>query len=220
MNGKPWTREQLERLNALFPHQPAKEVAQAIGRAVTSVYAMAHKLGLKKTLAAVELQKQRFREIALADPRIIANRFKPGIVPWNKGSHYTAGGRSAETRFKPGQVSKRWDPEAFVVGALRINSDGGLDIKLHDGHRPWKQMCHYTWFLETGVWPPKGHVLRFRNGDNHDARFENLELLTMRENMRRNSLWNNFSPAMANLYRLKGAITRQVRRIEREGAQA
>lgn len=220
MNGLPWTDLQLRQLTTFFPHEPAKVVALRVGRPVTAIYNKARVLGLKQTPKTIAAQKERFREKALQDPRIIAGRFKTGIVPWNKGSHFTAGGRSAETRFKPGQVSVRWDPEAYVVGALRINADGGLDIKMHMGYRAWYPLSHYVWFLETGCWPPPKHVLRARNGDTHDTRFQNLELLTMRENMRRNSLWTKFPPEVANLYRLKGAITRQVRRIEREGARA
>lgn len=220
MNGKPWTQRQLMRLTYLYPDTPAPAIAKLVRRPLMSVYQKAKQLGLKRDPAFVEQQRLLARERALTDPRLIAHRFKPGHVPPQKGKPFVLRGRMADGWFKPGQVSKRWDPEVYCVGALRITTDNVIEIRMAPGARQWKQLSHYVWFLHTGSWPPPGHVVRVRNGDPYDTQFENLELITQRENMLRNTFWNRYPPEVARLIQLKGAINRHVRRIERQGAHA
>jgi len=62
---------------------------------------------------------------------------------------------------------------------------------------------------------PRGHAVTFRNGDKQDIRIENLELLTHRELMLRNTVHNLPEP-LARTIQLKGAVNRKIRRIERE----
>lgn len=117
-----------------------------------------------------------------------------------------------ETQFKKGNVSKRWDPEIYIIGALRINSYNELDIKLRTGLRAWYSMARWTW--ETVRGPiPKGMVVRFRNGDKHDTRIENLRLGTRREVMLENTL-HNYPKPIAAVIQLRGALNRRINRLE------
>lgn len=63
--------------------------------------------------------------------------FPKGHVPWNKGRHFKAGGRSAETQFKNGTIPPNYQP----VGAITTHSDGYRYIKLAE--RKWQlyQRC-------------------------------------------------------------------------------
>ncbi len=117
------------------------------------------------------------------------------------------GGR--ETRFFPGHVPANVQD----VGALRITSDGVLQIKLAPGPRQWVMLSHYTWFLHTGRWPRRGYLLRARNGDPHDTRIENLEHISKRENMLRNTI-HNYPPELVRLVHLRGVLQRQINRRE------
>jgi len=138
----------------------------------------------------------------------MGTRFQPGHTTWNKGTHWTAGGRSKLTRFKKGQRSARWPIEDYQVGALRVNSDGQLDIKVRDGLRAWDSMARFVWASERGS-IPTGMVIRFRNGDTHDTRFENLELITRAEHLRRN--WHDRYPLpIKQMVQLRGALQRQI----------
>ncbi len=212
---RPWTAEESAYLAARYPHDSTQSIADRLGRRLSQVYNRAHAHGLKKT--AAYLSSEASGRINKQTDAQKLHRFKPGVTPWNKGIAWDSGGRSAETRFKPGTVP----PNRQEVGALRINSDGQLDIKLAPGLRQWKALSHYVWFLETGEWPAKGMLLRFKNGDVHDPRMDNLELLTRRENMLRNSVHTNYPPEIVKLVQLRGAIHRQIRsRQQQTGMQA
>lgn len=201
-----WSAADIAVLQRHYPDRKTALLAAELGLPVSSVYAKAAGLGLRKSAAFFE-SPDAYRlngEIGRA------SRFPPGHVPWNAGKHYVAGGRSAQTRFKPGQVSARWDPQVYCVGALRVNADGGLDIKLRPGGRSWVAMSRWVWESERGP-IPKGTLVRTINGDPHDARIENLRLATRREVMRENSLWNYPRP-LAEVIQLRGALIRKLKR--------
>ena len=94
-------------------------------------------------------------------------RFHADQTPWNKGIPYDAGGRSRETRFRPGQRQGRalalWQP----VGSLRINADGYLQRKINDDkpyYKRWRAEHLIVWEAAHGPLP-KGHAVIFRDGD-------------------------------------------------------
>lgn len=211
MARRPWTRPELAILRRRYPNEVTAHIASTLGRSLTTVYAKAAKLGLSKTAAFVASQASGRIRRGHTHPHMIATQFKPGHASWNKGTHFTAGGRSAETRFKPVHRSARWPMEHYPVGALRINSLGALDIKIHDGARAWMPLARFVWQTEIGPIPP-GMSVRARNGDRDDTRAENLYLCPRSVVMSENSL-HNYPRPIAHLYQLKGAIRRQVNRI-------
>jgi hypothetical protein len=207
-----WTVDQDNELRRLYPHAQTIDVARAIGRTLAATYGRAGTLGLTKSaeyLASPEAH--RFDGL-----KGIGTRFQKGIVPANKGLRRPgwARGRMKETQFKKGNRSKRWDPEVYVVGALRINRDGYLDIKFKEGPRAWKQLSRYVWETERGPIPPN-HVVRTINGDGDDTRLENLRLMTRRELMLENTL-HRYPKEIAKLIQLRGALNRQINRRARE----
>jgi hypothetical protein len=136
--------------------------------------------------------------------------FRRGLIPWNKGTHFCSGGGSIKTRFKPGQASPRWNMEFFCVGALRINSNGELEIKLAPGSRGWYTFSRHVWETERGPIPP-GWVVRFRNGDRHDARIENLYLARRADVMRENTV-HNYPQPLRRAIHLRAVLQRVINR--------
>ncbi len=107
--------------------------------------------------------------------------FRKGQTPWNKGRHFDSGGRSAETRFKPGQKPHTWVP----VGSTRVTKDGLLQRKVTDTGctpRDWKSEHLLVWEKHHRRPVPKGHIVRFRDGDRRNFAPENLVLVSRREN--------------------------------------
>lgn len=206
-----WTAAELDVLRARYPHEACRPIAEALGRTERTVYAMAIGLGLRKTPKRLD-EAGRFLRGHRSSP---ATEFKPGHVTWNKGTHYVAGGRSAETRFQKGHRSKRWDPELYCVGALRINADGALDMKVHDGYRPWVPLARWTWEQAHGP-IPRGYSVRARNGDPYDCQIENLYLCDRATLMRENTL-HNYPKPIAQAIQLRGALMRQINKRERDG---
>lgn len=215
MTRRLWTAAELAVLRARYPNEATADVARDLGMDEKRVYAKAHEVGLRKTL-----ERQRAMALRSRLPEVgEATRFRAGRPPANKGLRRPGWhcGRMRETWFKPGETSKRWDPEGYCVGALRITTDGCLMIKVRDGGRGWEMMSRYAWWAETGHWPRRNQVVIHLNGDPHDTRFCNLDLLTRRENMLRNSVHNLPKP-LAQLVQLRGALVRKINKRQKETA--
>lgn len=223
---KPWTPEQIDALRRFYPDHTADVVGRVIGRAMSSVHNKAASLGLSKSQAfqasAASGRTQRGKQ----HPALRATQFKPGLVPWNKGMHYDAGGRSAQTQFKPGRPA--YEARNYLpIGSLRITKDGYLERKVTDDPslfpaRRWTPVHRLQWIAEHGPLPP-GHIVAFKPGMK-TAQLElittaRLECISRATNARRNHPGNK-SPEIARLIQLKGAITRQVNRINREHQEA
>lgn len=205
---KVWTAAELQYLTLHYPDQPTKVLATALGSTCSSVYQKAYQLGLRKCAAFLASVNAGRIQRGRTHPAMLATQFKPGQRTWNFGlKGWSAPGTEA-TRFQPGSIPANRQE----IGALRINSDGQLDIKLYDGLRSWVQLSHYNWFLEHGEWPAPGMVLRFRDGDTHNPAVKNLQLITRRENLRLNSVHTIYPPEVACLVQLRGALNRQINR--------
>ena len=108
--------------------------------------------------------------------------FQKGLAPWNKGTHFCAGGRSAETRFQPGQMPVTTLP----VGAEVVDHDGYRKVKVSEGGKPgesrfnWKYVHVLEWEKHHGP-VPDGHAVCFRDGDKSNCDIDNLVLLTRAE---------------------------------------
>lgn len=221
-----WTPERLQSLRNLYPDYTADVVARVIGCSPASVWAKANREGLGKSTAFLASQQSGRIQRGKQLPSIVTNQFKPGQTSWNKGTHYKAGGRSAETRFKKGAMSGAAQHNYKPIGTLRINADGHLERKTTDDPnlmptRRWTPVYRLVWEAANGP-IPKGHMVVFKPGQRTaveaDITTDRLECITKAENARRNHPANK-SPELARLVQLKGAITRQVNRINREHAE-
>jgi hypothetical protein len=209
-------------LHRLYADAKTADIAGQIGRSVVSCYAKAAKLGLKKSPAFFEAGLGGRLAPGQHHEAMKAGRFQPGLTPWNKGTRYVAGGRSAETRFRPGNRPQSWLP----VGSYRISGDGHLERKIGEtpgpNHLRWKPVASLLWQEAHGP-IPKGHMVVFKPGRFtnvlEEITLDRVECISRAENARRNHPRNK-SPELAKLCQLKGAITRQVNRITKEANEA
>ena len=220
-----WTPAEVATLQAQYPHTVTHQIAQALGRPLRAVYAKANNLGLHKSaeFAASDKSGRLLKGGKLGQQ----HQFKPGLVPWNKGTHWTAGGRSAETRFKAGNMSGSAQHNWVPIGSLRICADGYLERKTTDDPsiypaRRWVAVHRLVWEAAHGPIPP-GHIVIYKPGQKTavlaDIIPDRLECISRKEHARRNHP-RSHSPELAKLVQLKGAITRQVNRIIREATPA
>lgn len=187
-----WSDDQTRLLIQLYPDTPMPELVARLGRDDRAIYSKARALGLRRS------------------PEYLASehacRFRPGMASWNKGKKgWQAGGRSAETRFKPGNRPHTWVP----IGAEQIR-DGYLWRKVTDGHgrHDWRQVHVMLWEQHNGP-VQKGMILVFRDRNKQNIQLDNLELITRAENCRRNSI-HRYPPelkqAIRRLKKLKRTI--------------
>jgi hypothetical protein len=215
MSRRLWTAAELQYVRRHYADTLTETIAHAIDRSPRAVFQRARELGLRKSHAFLSSEASgRWRA---GEHNGAQTCFRKGHVPHNKGvKGWQAGGRSTQTQFKRGHWSARWDPEAYVVGALRINSDGELDIKvLPRGARAWIPLARYVWAMEhDGRLPPRGFKVAHRNGDQHDCRPENLELVSDAELMRRNTIHARYPRELKRLIQQVGQVKRRIREHE------
>jgi hypothetical protein len=216
-----WSAADDARLRRLYPDTPTVALAQRLRRSLTSVYARASLLGVVKSEAY--LAGPHACRLRRGDHVGAAFRFRPGHQPANKGLRRPgwASGRMRETQFKRGErngvAARRWMP----IGSTRV-CDGYVYRKVSDVPAVpwtvnWKQEHLLVWERAHGP-VPRGHVIAFRNGDQTDSRLDNLECITRRELMARNTVHNLPQP-IAQAVQLLGALQRQIRRRTRAEEQ-
>lgn len=229
MNRRPWGRLQDELLRELYPDMPTQVLAVVTERSERAVYERARTLGLKKSPAY--LASSYAGRIGRGERRGSATEFRAGMTPWNKGRHYVAGGRSAETRFKPGRAAheaRNYRP----IGSLRVSKDGYLERKVTDNPalapaRRWVGVHRLVWEAAHGP-VPNGYAVTFKPGrrttDASSITPDALELTHRADLMRRNTR-HNLPPELNDLVQLRGALNRKInnrsrRREEQDAARA
>ena len=218
MNGRIWSAEAIARLRELYPDTYAKDIARALRCSRRRIYQKAAQLGLSKSAA--------FRERELARTagklRIVGarHRFPKGHVPANKGLRRPGwhAGRMRETQFKKGQFPVNRDPDFYVIGALRVNTDGYIDMRTSfaAGASGWTPLHRVLWQDAHGP-VPKGHCLIFKDRDQLNVCIENLELITRAENCRRNSIHNLPTSLKLTIHAL-GQLKRRIREKQDRGS--
>lgn len=208
---KVWTDAEREILRARFPAERTADIARDLGRSYQSVATQAALMGLRKT-------PDYLRDVAqVVSAKAIAagakSQFKPGHRTWNTGMKgWTAGGRSGETRFKPGSKPQTWVP----VGTEVRTTDGYWKRKVRDdaehSRHNWKMVHVLVWEEANGP-VPAGHIVVFKDKNKDNLALDNLELITRAENARRNTI-HRFGPEVESAIRLVASVRRQIAKRE------
>lgn len=218
----PWSPGDVAQLVALYPDHTARVVGQLLNRKMGAVHAKAKSLGLAKSPEFLASDKAGRIMRGKKNPGMTATQWQPGHAPWNKGQHYDPGGRSAETRFKRGNLPQTTLP----VGQYRFDSTGMLQQKTSEtpgpNHKRWTPVSRMVWVAANGPVPHK-HIVVFKPGRSTNVlekiTIDALDCITRAEHARRNHP-NTKSPELGRLYQLKGVITRQVNRINKAAKEA
>ena len=114
---------------------------------------------------------------------------------------------SVATQFKKGNVPVTYVP----IGSLRLNPDGYVYIKIREapGMHGWRGFHIVLWEDEHGS-IPKGHCLRFKDGDKFNIDIDNLALLSRHDNLMINSIHNLPEP-LRNTINALGVLKRKIR---------
>jgi hypothetical protein len=209
---KPWTSAELVYLRDHFENENTRVIAQALGRTYGSVADKAEKLGLKKSKEFwKDPQKTGWAALGKEGRD---SRFKPGHKPWNKNMKgFDAGGRSHETRFKPGQLSvnAKWD------GCISARTDkrGITYLFIRVSLRQWVPLAQAVWIAFKGP-IPKGFFVRFKNNNPMDCRIENLLLVDRRQHMVKNSI-HNYPPDLVRSILAVNKLRQTIKNVSQNG---
>lgn len=206
MKRRKFSEFEVRRLKAFYPYLKTCDIAMVMRRPACSIYNKAHSLGVFK---ATEFDRHY-----LTGEEGKEFRFSKGHDPWNKGVKGLHFKGSEKGQFKKGHKPQTWVP----VGTQVITDDGYLKIKISDDRTVpsrfnWKMAHVIEWENLHGP-IPKGHIVVFRNGNRRDIRIENLEMITLAENMKRNTL-HNLPPELKKVVYMKGALNRTISRLEK-----
>jgi hypothetical protein len=216
-----WTEAEMALLRTLYADTPTVDLAATLGCPVRRVLQKANAMGLRKSATLIaEIARQRTLALNHGSKKTM---FKAGDTPWNKGTHFVAGGRSAETRFGKGMRPHTWVP----VGTYRIVTDGILEQKTNDKPGPnfvrWEPVHRLVWQRDVGP-IPRGHVVVFRPGQKTAElaliTVDRLECITRQQLMLRNSVHARLPPELAATVQLLGALKRKIRETEERGTTA
>ena len=166
----------------LYPHHSSKYIAELLGVSISKVYNTAWDAKVKKS-AQYMLTPESGRII---EPSV-ANQFKPGHTPHNKGKQISAEiyEKVAPTMFKRGNKPHNTKPNGTIN--VRADTQGRLYqyIKIKDCQ--WELLQRHVWTQANGEIPP-GSVVIFLDGNYLNCELNNLQVISRRENMARNTI--------------------------------
>ncbi len=217
-----WSVVDDAQLRRLYPDTPTAALAKRLRRSTAATYARADKLGLHKS--AAYLASPSACRLRRGDNVGAPFRFTKGHAPANKGTRRPgwAPGRMKETQFRKGALAGAAQAKWVPIGTEVVDDEGYLKRKVTDrrdvpSRFNWTFVHRLVWEQAHGAVPP-GFALVFRNGDRADIRLDNLELITRRDLMRRNSVHNLPKP-LKQAVQLLGALNRQIRKRADSAAQ-
>lgn len=179
---KPFTKQQEQKIKNEFLLKPVKRIADEVGCTYGRIMRF-----LKKN--DLEIPK------SLIEQRKLDSRKKKGDVPFNKGKKQTdymtadAIKRTKKTRFKKGNKPHNTNPKGNGAIVTRQDTSGRSYKYIRIKKGVWDLYHRIVWEKVNGK-IPDNHLVVFKDDNTENTTIENLELITMTENMYRNSKHN------------------------------
>ena len=218
----PWKSADDAYIRQTYENTRTDDIAAHLGRTLKTVYNRARVLGLKKSAEFLSDPKSG-RWLTKGTSNGAQFRFPKGHKPHNKGVRRPgySPGRMAETQFRKGgrsgMAAKNYNP----VGTINADTEGFLRIKVRDAvhgkeatgfgnTKVWPLLNRHVWEQANGPIPPK-HIVGFKDGNRQNCALENLYLMSMADNARRNSMLGRYPKELIQVIHLKGQLKRRVR---------
>lgn len=192
---KKFTPEEDKFIRDNYMDIPIKHIARMMGRAEGSVMGRFKRLGysLPPELAA---------------QRIAASRFQPGQMPKNKGKNMSEEVREKVKRtwFPKGNLPHNTKEDGLIVE--RTDKTGRPYLYIRERKSKWELLHRHLWRKHRGE-IPEGYIVVFKDGNSKNCVFENLELITKGDNMKRNTI-HNLPEDIRNTKLLIGSLNRKI----------
>ena len=194
-----------------FPHERTQDIADDLGLTYSQVANRAFTMGLRKS--------ETFKQSDLSGRANlirggIAHRFKKGHKPYNKGTKMNADlyEKCKPTMFKKGNRPHNWKPDGSIVERADKTGKIYLYYKVKDSH--WILYHHKIWKDAHGD-VPNGCVIRFKDGNSLNCVIENLEIISMIDNMEKNTI-QRFPSELQQVIKLKSKLIKKINKNGKE----
>lgn len=194
-----WQDFEIEDMKRYFPDHFTRDLCEWLKRPYSSIACKAMDLNLKKS----ETFKAKLRAIE-AQRLLLAGkntRFQPGCAPHNKGRRISAAWRDQlePTMFKKGHTPHNTKPDGYRT----LRRDGYYWIRINGR---FVQEHRYIYEQARGPLPAKSRV-RFIDGDPSNLNIDNLEAITLKKLMERNTI-ARFTPELTKTIKLSHKLIR------------
>lgn len=164
-----------------YANMPTKDIAQHLGLSISQVYAKAHWMRLKKSpeymKAILEIEAQRLRIVGAKC------RYSKGHIPANKGQKMPS---ELYEKIRPTMFKKGNQPHNTMYDGHEVpTKDGYIKVRISKGNYQLKHRV--IWEQHNGKVPDK-HVVIFKDGNKLNFDIDNLQLISIEDNMRRNTI--------------------------------
>jgi hypothetical protein len=201
-----WTQSEVDYLMNHFANTRTCVIQKNLARSYSSVAGKAALLGLVKS-AEFKASHASGRMLK-GDMRGKETQFKKGTVPANKGKKMSARqyAIASATMFKPGQDPKN----TLHDGAITVRTDkrGVKHQWIRIAKAKWVPLHMHNYQQSFGE-IPKGMVVVFKDRNTLNAHPSNLALLSMADNMRRNTI-HQYPEDIKKAIRLVGKLKRTI----------
>ncbi len=197
MSRNYWTAEQDQYMHDHYADTPNRDIGKAIGRSPVAVKSRATFLGLVKSEFFFN--------------NLHPTRYKKGHTPWAKGKPMSP--EQYEKCF-PTMIKKGTPPpNKMSVGTIRENHNHRrsytyLLIKVAEPDK-WKVLHRHLWEKEHGPIPEKMNLV-FKDGNFRNCEVANLEMITNKEKMARNTIHNQYPGEIVKTIHALGVLKRRI----------
>lgn len=185
-----WTQEEVEILRDMYATHLASEVSKRLGRSVGSIYGMVEKLGIRKGADWKNHPKNKsFKKGHTGGWR---TWYEKGMVSHNKGKKWD--------EYTSKEAQEKMRKSTFTKGHTPANSakDGDIRQRYHKKDKrtymyiriapmKWEPLHRHNWVMANGP-IPKSHKVMFKDRNTLNCDLDNLELISIADNMKRNSI--------------------------------
>lgn len=178
---------------------PLKKIAQKINRSSTFVVTRMRQLGL---VTPPEI-KQKFKE---------GSWIKKGNTPVNKGKKMSKAmyRKLSLTMFKKGNTPVNTRHDGAIVVRHNHQDRGERAYKwIRISLANWEMLHVYNWEMKYGP-VPEGYMVAFKTNDTMNCEVENLEMITLADNMRRNTI-HKYPAELKSTIRMLGKLGRKIK---------
>jgi hypothetical protein len=169
-----------------FPHERTQGIADDLGFTYSQVANRAFSMGLKKTLEFKSSESSGRQNLINGGKKF---RFTTGHTPFNKGKEMPTEvyEKVKATMFKKGNRPYNWKPDGTIVERKDADQSGRVYLYYKVADSKWILYHNKIWIDHNGPIPKKS-IVRFIDGNTRNCDISNLEMVSMRDNMHRNSI--------------------------------